>query len=184
LAAAPSTSVEPATRNPLRTAAATVDRYALPSESTPAAQVASAYAAANTPSSVASNSVQVDRYALPTLPANDSQETGVNDPIASPSRGPAKAAFADSPAPSPSQRATVTNAIDVAPVTSATVQLSTPAGKYRPGGTSDYSSADSSPHIEVATRPEAAQSTSAATSDPWSPPAVSTPTGSGGIGTY
>jgi hypothetical protein len=80
--------------------------------------------------------------------------------------------------------ATAANPVEVVPVTTATVQLP-PAGKYRPGGTSDYSTISESQHVEVAALPAAPQASApAGASDPWSPPASSTPASGGGIGTY
>jgi hypothetical protein len=65
------------------------------------------------------------------------------------------------------------------------VQL--PAGQYRPGGTSSYTSSPAAQPVEVASRPSPPTSTgsqpqdaqSTDTSVPWSPPASSTPAGSG-----
>jgi hypothetical protein len=52
-----------------------------------------------------------------------------------------------------------------------TVQLTTPAGQYRPGGTTSYTGPGSA--VEVATRPTAP--TSPPPSDPWAPTAPATP---------
>jgi hypothetical protein len=76
----------------------------------------------------------------------------------------------------------VINVSNAAPTATATVQLSTPPGRYRPGGTSDYSAA-ASQHIEVAALPATAEpATSAAARSP--APTSSTSGGSGAIGTY
>ena len=71
----------------------------------------------------------------------------------------------------------------------ASVQLASPAGQYRPGGTSSYTGTFPADHVEVATRPASPASTQlppqstlpAGTSDPWAPPATSVP--AGGVGT-
>jgi hypothetical protein len=172
---------DPSGANPLRTAAA-VDRYALPNSGSSVAQVDSTYAAAATsPASATSPAAAVDRYALPAVAANEPPASN----HAAPKKSASEAAFANSPAPAASQPSAVTNAMDVAPAASATVRLSTPAGKYRPGGTSDYAGAGASQPIEIAARPSAVQPASPASpSDPWSPPAASTPASSGSIGTY
>jgi hypothetical protein len=168
---------DPSGANPLRTAAA-VDRYALPNAGTSVAQMDSAYALASASPTSDTPPAATDRYALASEP-----ETGSNSSLAAPKKSASEAAFANSPAAS--QPSAVTNAMDVAPAPSATVRLSTPAGKYRPGGTSDYSGASASPPIEVAARPPAVQpASSERPSDPWSPPAGSTPASSGTIGTY
>jgi hypothetical protein len=185
LDAATSTPFQPAAGNPLRTATASDDRYALPNGSYPAAQLDSAYPAFTSARSAAvTTEPPADPYALPAVATSNVQETGNNNSVAAPNKSASEAAFANSPAPNASQPTAVTSAIGVAPVTTATVQLSTPTGKYRPGGTSDYTGADASQHIEVAARPAAAKPASpAGTNDPWSPPAA-TPAASGGIGTY
>jgi hypothetical protein len=182
LYAATSRQFQPAVGNPLRTATASDDSYALPSASNSPAQVDPEYPViTNAPSTAATTEPPVDRYALPTLAANNSQETGSNNSVAASNKSASEAAFAAAAA---SQPAAVTSAIGVTPVTTATVQVSTSAGKYRPGGTSDYTGAGASQHIEVAARPAAAKPVSpAGTNDPWSPPAA-TPAASGGIGTY
>jgi hypothetical protein len=182
LYAATSRQFQPAVGNSLRTATATDDRYALPSASNLAAQVNPANPAiTNAPSTAATTEPLVDRYALPTVAANNAQKTESDNSVAASNKSAPDAAFASSPAPAASQPTAGTNAIAVTPVTTAAVQISTPAGKYRPGGTSDYTGAAASQHIEVAARPAAAANpvSAAGTNDPWSPPAAS-----GGIGTY
>jgi hypothetical protein len=61
----------------------------------------------------------------------------------------------------------------------ATVQLSAPAGQYRPGGTSSYSAAGAEQQVEIATRPSSPTVTtppqpvtSSPGSAPWTPPAA------------
>jgi hypothetical protein len=186
LYAATSRLFQPAVGNSLRTATASDDRYALPSASNSAAQVNPANPdITNAPSTAATTEPLVDRYALPTVAANNAQKTESNNSVAASNKSAPEAAFASSPAPAASQLTVGANAIGVAPVTTAALQISIPAGKYRPGGTSDYTGTDASQHIEVAARPAAAANpvSAAGTNDPWSPPAA-TPAASGGIGTY
>jgi hypothetical protein len=71
-------------------------------------------------------------------------------------------------------------AVAAASSAASTVQLSSPLGQYRPGGTSSYSGAGTDKHLEIATRPTPPAQTNAPaataspprTSDPWSPPAT------------
>ncbi|HJQ79687.1 MAG TPA: hypothetical protein VJ828_07010 [Lacipirellulaceae bacterium] len=185
LYAATSRQFQPAVENPLRTATASDDRYAVPSASNSAAQVDPAYPEfTNAPSTAATSEPLADRYALPTVAANNSQETGSSNSVAALNKSAPEAAFASSPAPAASQPTAGTNAIAVTPVTTAAVQISTPVGKYRPGGTSDYTGAGASQHIELAALPAAAKPVSpAGTNGPSSAPAA-TPAASSGIGTY
>ncbi|HEY3394861.1 MAG TPA: hypothetical protein VGK58_19305 [Lacipirellulaceae bacterium] len=185
LYAATSRQFQPAAGNPLRIATESDDRYALPSASNLAGQVDPEYPAiTNAPSTAATAEPLVDRYALPAVAANNSPEAGSNNSVAASNKSASEAAFASSPAPAASQPTAVTSAIGVAPVTTATVQLSTPTGKYRPGGTSDYMGAGASQHIEVAALPAADKPVSpAGTNGPSSTPAAA-PAASGGIGTY
>jgi hypothetical protein len=193
-AAAATTAYEPPTGNPLRNSAPTADPYAMPVASTTPA-VDPQYAAATSPASADTTTPTIDKYALPPNVAQVSTNSNPTSPApAYPSRSSPEAAFANSPAPGSSQTAsaaeastsgaTSANAVEVTPGTTATVQLP-PAGKYRPGGTSDYSMATESQHIEVAALPATPQATApAGASDPWSPPASTTPATGGGIGTY
>jgi hypothetical protein len=192
-AVAPSIPFDGAAGNPLRTAAATVDRYSMPTANSQTQPVDSPYAAASAAASVSAAATPKDRYVLPTVAATNSQQTDTGSVSSSVAAAPPKnspeAAFANSPAPAASQPAAsqpavVTNAIDVAPDSASTVQLSTPAGKFRPGGTSDYTAANATDHIEVASLPDTAKPTSpAGTSVPWSPPSAA-PADTERIGTY
>lgn len=60
-----------------------------------------------------------------------------------------------------------------------TVQITSPAGQYRPGGTSNYTSGPAADHVEIATRPSnpASAMSAAGTTDPFpAPPASISPT--------
>jgi hypothetical protein len=190
--AAATTAYEPPASNPLRNSETTADPYAMPVENTTHA-VDPQYAAATSPAAETTTPT-IDKYALPPMAAQSSATTNpMSTPAAYPSPSSAEAAFANAPTPGSSQTASAaatsassaTSAIDVTPVTTATVQLPQ-AGKYRPGGTSDYAIAAESQPIEVAALPAAPQAApaSARASDPWAPPAATTPVTGGGIGTY
>jgi hypothetical protein len=195
-AAATATAYEPPGGNPLRSIAPTTDRYPMPAaSSTPASD--SQYASAAVPASAETPTGVIDKYALPPMTAQSTPETGVNNSAAAyPAVSPAAAAFANSPIPGTSQAAsaagtsttntsaaTAASPIEVTPATTTTVQLP-PAGKYRPGGTSDYSTTESQ-HVEVATRPAPPQTPSASgASDAWTLPTSTAPATGGGIGTY
>jgi hypothetical protein len=76
------------------------------------------------------------------------------------------------PPTAPSQAATTTQI----------VQLKSPAGQYRPGGTSSYAAAPVQ-HMEVATRQAVGATVPSATgSDSWTPPVPAAPTT--GVRTY
>jgi hypothetical protein len=74
----------------------------------------------------------------------------------------------------------------------ASVQLPSPPGQYRPGGTSTYPAAAPAQHIELATRPTPPASANppsqetapAGSSVPWAPPASTTPAAGTGSRTY
>jgi hypothetical protein len=194
-AAATATAYDQPAGNPLRSSAPTTDRYPMPAAgTTPATD--SQYASAAVPGSPESIPSTIDKYALPAITAQSMPDSNVNNSAAAyPAiSSPAAAAFANSPTPGASQAvsaveastpsATGASPIEVTPVTTATVQLP-PAGKYRPGGTSDYSATTESQHVEVAALPASPQPASpAGGSDAWPPPASTAPTTSGGIGTY
>jgi hypothetical protein len=81
-----------------------------------------------------------------------------------------------------STRATAIESIQPASAV-ATVELTSPAGQYRPGGTSSYNVTTANQHVEVATRPSATttapeQPIAPASSVPWTPPGAA-PSGTG-----
>jgi len=194
-AAATTTAYEPPAGNPLRSSAPTTDRYPMPAvNTTPAADPQFAFATTSAPTGTTPSTV--DKYALPPFVAQASPESSVYSSAASyPNPSSPAAAFANSPTPGSSQAVTAVETktrstmaatpIEVTPVTTATVQLP-PPGKYRPAGTSDYSTTTESQHVEVAALPTQPQAVSpAGASDPWSPPTSTAPaTTSGVIGTY
>lgn len=88
--------------------------------------------------------------------------------------------------------ATATAPMAAAPGVAATVQLTSPPGQYRPGGTSSYTSGGSAQHVELAARPAPpvpsyaptpqAGASPTGTSIPWTPSAPVTPNQSTGAG--
>jgi hypothetical protein len=169
------------------TSTAAVDRYALP---------ATATSAPYTPSQSPSG----DRYAtaLPASPVsvNSQPSSAASDPygplpniasVAAPTTSfasqaaPAGAAANTAPAalssaPAPGFAAGPVAAEQAPAAATATVQIKSPAGQYRPGGTSSFTSTAGGNRIDVASRPgaPATSPTSAPTSttppsDPWAP---------------
>jgi hypothetical protein len=198
IATTAATAVRQTAVNPGGYAATTTDRYATPAANTPLPPVDAQFAAASTMPPVAAPVAGViDRYAAPALTANDVKDMSANSSeVPQPLHDTLSTAFAASPVPitppqvAAAQASTLSpipgSPIDIAPSSAATVQLSLPPGKYRPGGTSDYTDVATSQRLEVATRPTPPQTTSSpvSASDPWSPPASSMPASGGAVGTY
>ncbi len=162
------------------------DRYGL-SGSTPAASSQSAATIAMNPTSSAAadpaaNSIG-DRYALPAASA-----AGASLAAAAASSNPTAAV------PTTSTTAGRYNAVPTSASSSstpggfipATAQLTTPAGQYRPGGTSNYAGPASGDHVEVATRPSDAAPPlpSEGTIPATYPPLPPSSTGGGGVRPY
>jgi hypothetical protein len=188
----------PAAMSPLPASVAeasppSVDRYQIASADRYGTSPATSAAVAAEPTRSIENTTT-------TAPTTPSQATGdryglglgastanppVNSPASQPSTEPyAPAAMATTAAPPP------VSAAPAAPNSAASVQLATPPGQYRPGGTSSYVGSAPKQTIEVATRPAApaanaspAQTTTPVDSSvPWTPPATQAP--SQGTRTY
>jgi hypothetical protein len=190
--AAPLASDPPAS-TPISTSAA-VDRYALPAATTssapgPAAS-ADRYATAPSVSTGVVNSQAGTAAMDPYGPLPGSAPISPNTTGLASSAAPAEPAATTEPANlssvPPNAIAAETAAAAQAPVAAtATVQIQSPAGQYRPGGTSSYTSTAGGNRVDVASRPGApatsTPSVPASTtpaSDPWTPqpaPPTSTP---------
>jgi hypothetical protein len=109
------------------------------------------------------SSVQTDRYGMPSAPAATSTADRYSKAFAEPApsdvvkESPATAAAQST---GPFSQATSPAAQIETATASSTVQLKSPAGQYRPGGTSSYTIAPVQ-HVEVATRPGAPGSSQA-----------------------
>jgi hypothetical protein len=143
--------------------------------------VADRYALAPANASRPAASPSADRYAMP-------PQTPVAAPVADDHYGRELSdRYSDSPA-TPATPVMATAA--PAPNSAATVQLSAPAGQYRPGGTSSYVSGSANQQIEVASRPAPTASADvtpqgvAPASVPWSPPINASPESVPGTRTY
>jgi hypothetical protein len=178
-----STSASAATTGP-SSAAAPVDRYAMPVSGTAAAPGVAAsidrYASVPVESagtaSPAMSATTSDPYAPLTAAGASSYPTtgGFTNQMA-----PVEPVATTAPAPAPSN--SVNNVMaepaPTMPAAAATVQLKSPPGQYRPGGTSSYSSGAADSRIDVAARPgssavspSAGQPSPPQSSDPWAPP--------------
>jgi hypothetical protein len=161
-----------------------VDRYAMPTNSTTAVPTAAApidrYASVPvetaTPAVPAASATAIDPYAPPAAELSSYPATSglaSQTPTAVPvSTSPA--AFPSTPPNSP-----ITAPVPASLNPTATVQIKSPVGQYRPGGTSSYASGAADSRIDVASRPtsstvtpSAAPQSPPAASDPWAPPAT------------
>ena len=188
-----------------RYALASTNRYATsPSASIPSASgtasaanpappsIDSRYSALGSTPTTAPNASADDRYARGPINASAadrySQMFGDQSATPVPNESPAADAVAVAPATAPSA-----SSAPIAPLENptATVQLKSPAGQYRPGGTSSYT-VPPVQHVEIATRPAAPASTQVpaaaapipSSADAGTPALPAVPTTGGGVRAY